>query len=193
MFIGDSIMAGWSDSPGCGGYPARWAARDHVPAVNLAVFGETAGQHLRRWHPRGAATVAVCGHGVNDGYAGTGTDQFRLTLQEIWRRLVQEGVKRIYQATVTPRTVSADGWSTIAGQVTTAWTREQLSLVNEWIRSVPPPLAGYLEVGSVVSTSEDSGVWKAPGWTPDGVHPGPCAHEAILAALPRLESLLPED
>ena len=194
-FIGDSITSGLDDFPQYQGYTTRWGMRDATLFVKLSQYGETAYQFaqpqnsaLRRAFAD-SATVAICAHGVNDGNSGYTVAQCQSNLQVIWKDLKGRGVKRVYQATITPRSSSTNGWATLGNQTNTGWTPAQLAQLNGWIRNVPPPLSGYIEIGNVVSSSQDSGLWNSPGWTTDGVHPTVAAHEAILATLRSLASM----
>lgn len=45
------------------------------------------------------------------------------------------------------------------------------------------PLAGVFETADTVETARDSGLWKSPGYTADGLHPSGAGHAAMAAAI----------
>jgi hypothetical protein len=52
--------------------------------------------------------------------------------------------------------------------------------INEWIRSVPAPLAGYFDPSALLETGRDSGIWISPDGQPitrDGPHLNPFGAE----------------
>jgi lysophospholipase L1-like esterase len=123
-----------------------------------------------------------------------------------WRSMNCLGPK-IWQTTITPRpTSSSDGWTTVAGQTVNAADNPKRNLVNAWIRDGAPmtaafaplaqntftalragdaghPLQGYIEVTDAIESARDSGLWRAPGFTTDGVHPSSMGHIAMSTAL----------
>jgi lysophospholipase L1-like esterase len=113
-----------------------------------------------------------------------------------------------YQTTITPRTSSTDSWATTANQTVSAQESTRLSL-NAWIRDGAPlnvstrvavttgdasattvragdarhPLSGYFEVADTVETARNSGIWKAPGYTTDGLHGTSTSYPLMAAAI----------
>jgi lysophospholipase L1-like esterase len=87
-------------------------------------------------------------------------------------------------------TSSTDSFATPANQTPDpAWlTQSDFAALNDWIRSDPAPLTGYIEIANVISNGSNSRIWKA-GHTADGVHPNGTGHTVILNRLPDLKTL----
>jgi len=85
---------------------------------------------------------------------------------------------KVFQATITTNTSSIDRWTTIEGQTIVNPNFLPGGIyhrINDWIRSVPAPLAGYFDPSALLETEPDSGIWIAPDQkpvTPDGAHLG---------------------
>jgi hypothetical protein len=43
--------------------------------------------------------------------------------------------------------------------------------MNQWLRTVPSPFYGCIDLAADVMSGPDSGLWLAPGGTSDGTHP----------------------
>lgn len=86
--------------------------------------------------------------------------------------------KPMYLTTLPPISTSTDAWATTVNQTTHA-TNAARNTYNGLVRAVPAWAAGYFEVANVNETSQGSGIWKAPGFTTDGVHETSSANEAI--------------
>lgn len=122
-----------------------------------------------------------------------------------WRRLSNSGI-RVWQTTITPMSNSTDGFVTTANQ--TPKGQEEVRVpANTWFRDGAPlvgsipaaagttdptavragqtghPLKGVIEVADAVESARNSGKWKAPGYTSDGVHPDATASTAMAAAV----------
>ena len=100
----------------------------------------------------------------------------RQRFTQMWELLHGMGLK-VFQTTITPWTASTDQWRTDAGQ-----TRRLPNFIpgglyqriNQWIRSVPPPLTGCFDASAVLDSSVDSGLWTTSRGAPvtsDGAHP----------------------
>jgi hypothetical protein len=76
--------------------------------------------------------------------------------------------KKVFQSTITPRSTGA--WTAADGSDQTAGLQPQLSQVNDWIRANTAGITGYFEVADAVESARNSGKWKAPGYTGDGLH-----------------------
>jgi hypothetical protein len=109
-------------------------------------------------------THAVCEYGINDLVANIALATLQASLVAIWSSLAAV-VPHVYQSTLTARTASTDGFKSVAGQTPTAGAsfsggatsiRSQL---NTGFRTVPAPLADYIELADAVETARDSGVF----------------------------------
>ena len=131
-------------------------------------------------------THAVFQLGTNDIGNSNSFDTVQSTLLQCWGVLAGMGI-RVIATTYSPhQTTSTDSYATTANQTPAANNAVRI-LVNNWIRSLPAPLSGYLECADLVETSRDSGIWKVDGtankWTTDGLHCTQYAHEFVAAAL----------
>lgn len=148
----------------------------------------TAGDNLGQWLSASSRRMAILAatrpsHVVNQlgsndilNSASAATVQSRL--QTLWDQLAAAGY-RVLQTTFSPS--STGSWATLAGQTPTfTATRAQ---VNAFIRTVPPPLVGVLDVMAITESSPGSGLWRIDGgpWTADGTHT--IRHADIAAAL----------
>jgi|GEM_PF-1851851 len=77
--------------------------------------------------------------------------------------------KPVYWATLTPNSTSTDSFTTLANQAPNFTNGTRIS-INNTIRAGGYHLAGYFEVADVVESARNSGLWKAPGYTTDGLH-----------------------
>lgn len=188
--VGDSIHAGKGDNS-LTGYGRGWVVRALQSKVYMraAPFsGTTIGQWTaaaggaasRLLLTNAALTKAVSTLGINDVTGGQTLATIQSRLLALWNQLAVLGIT-VYQSTLTPVTTSTDSWATTANQTVTA-TNTVRTQVNDWIRSLPSPLAGCLEVADIVETSRNSGIWKA-GYTADGTHPTASTHATIASTL----------
>ncbi len=181
VVLGDSVAAGHTDSGsdgGCYGYVERGLG-NRIPWCNLAVDGEATSSFLRNDEKR----MMLIGTGFSHAISAMGIGEVRIgdenkakeLLTELWQTLSARGLK-VYQATITTDTRSNDGWTTPGGQ--TAANSNFLphglhACLNAWIRTAPPPLAGYFDPSMKTETAMDSGIWLSPGGKPltgDGPH-----------------------
>lgn len=198
-FIGDSIGAGRGDNAfwsGGGGWIVRalgaqipWArpmAFSGAQAVSWAGWGATGAGVGRRLLQMPRYSSVICELGINDVTIGAVTlSQAQARLQEVWRVAAATGAK-IYQSTLTPSTTSTDSWATAGNQTKNAAETVRVAL-NDWIRTQPTGLAGYIEAADAVETARNSGLWKSDGsantFTADGVHPSAAGHALIAATV----------
>jgi len=168
LVVGDSISVGSGDFDEAGGFLTR-ALAPYFPIVKLGVGGETAANFataLQRAYRLAAAQqgryrVAICEYGTNDWAGGSSAATIQANLTAIHTLLSAMGC-RVYQTTISPRpTSSSNNWTTVAGQ-TAAATDSVRTTVNTWIRTLPSPLSGYLEVADAVESARDSGKWYCP-------------------------------
>lgn len=105
--------------------------------------------------------------GVVDVILGSTTPQIKSNLTTLWS-LFPPGIP-VYQTTMPPYTTSTDGWTTLVNQTPNSDDAARIG-TNDWIRTTPSGLTGYFEVANLMESSQDSGLWKVPGYTTDGVH-----------------------
>jgi len=199
LVLGDSIANGSSGFEDEGGWPVRAfgtsIARNPGNNANVLLLAIGAGRMPmlkdadRYW--RGQlykyCDIAICNFGANDvNQTGDTVATISANYLSLWNDLSRRGLK-VWQGTVTPVTTSTDSWATTGNQ--TAVKQSTFAGVNNYIRTTPSPLTGYIEIADAVMTARDSGIWKAPSWTSDGIHPlafssNPQAHNALVAAVP---------
>lgn len=136
-------------------------------------------------------SIAVIALGRNDVYAGLSAAQVEQDIREVAQLMFSPTLQKVYIATMPPVTTSGNHWVDAAGQgflpAKPVWDQ-----VNAWIRTVPIPFAGMIDVAAAVG--DPSGRWLTNGTpydpTLDGYHEAPdtAAREvdAILAAVARL-------
>lgn len=187
--IGDSIMMGTGDTTKVNwGWFAR-AFGAVVPAQRVAFGSETAlnfsGQQstYRRLPLLEGANIIICSYGINDISSSLANIQTRLT--NVWTRAAATGVP-VVQCTLTPSTTSTDSWATTTNQTVTSNETKRTQL-NDWIRSLPSPISGYIEIADIAETARNSGLWKVTGAanyaTSDGLHPSTAMHTLIGAGI----------
>jgi hypothetical protein len=71
---------------------------------------------------------------------------------------------------------------------TPAATEANRVSLNTWLRTVPSPLTGVVEIADVFETARNSGLWKVNGtanyYTTDGIHPSALGHTDAAAVIP---------
>jgi len=199
LVLGDSIADGSSGFEGEGGWPVRAfgtsIARNSGNNANILLLAISGGKATmlkdadRYW--RGQlykyCDVAICNFGANDvNQTSDSIATISANFLGLWKDLSSRGLK-VWQGTITPVTTSTDSWATTGNQ--TAIKLATYAGVNAYIRGTPSPLTGYIEIADAVMTVRDSGIWKAPSWTSDGIHPlafatNPQAHNALVAVVP---------
>jgi lysophospholipase L1-like esterase len=195
VVIGDSITEGFQDDYGEGlasyqGWPWR-AFAGIIPVFKNGRGGDSApidpnnnGDSRRVLLNVGNFCISAFGTNNVPGWANLAAAQATLTAW--WNELVARGVK-VYQTTIPPRTTSTDSWATTTNQtpVSGYGSGAVRTQVNDWIRTTPAPLAGYIELADQVESARNSGLWKVTGgaWTYDGIHPNGVGHNAIATAV----------
>jgi hypothetical protein len=115
--------------------------------------------------------------GVNDIADGHSLSQIQANCLTVWNRLKSQGMQ-VWQTTITPVTTDTiDNWATTNNQVLSAYETNRVAL-NNWIRTVPPPLSGYVEFSGRLETSINSGYWQ-PNTTADGEHPNALGYQLL--------------
>ncbi|PVX61217.1 SGNH/GDSL hydrolase family protein [Paraburkholderia unamae] len=132
---------------------------------------------------RRAIAQAYCSHifqnyGVNDLFNGGSTPQQILNwMQEIRGQFPG---KWFNQTTMMGETTSTDGWATVQNQTLASTlvepSRRQL---NNYLRNVNGIFDNVYDVSSVFETAHNTGIWKAPGYTGDGIHQTPVGYADV--------------
>jgi lysophospholipase L1-like esterase len=195
--FGSSSAAGQGDTLTSGsferdlGYLSR-VFSNNTGYVRMVRATQTAAMFLADYRRRVALlaeinpTHVVFQLGTNDIGNGGSFESVQSTLLQCWNILAGMGI-RVVATTFSPHnTTSTDNWATTANQ-TPAANNAVRGRINDWIRSIPAPLSGYLECADQVETARNSGIWKADGtankWTVDGLHLSPYAHQYVADAL----------
>ncbi len=128
-------------------------------------------------------TDVVSNYGINDLKPTGGNRAAGLVLTDLSTFAGLFTGKRVFQCTITPLTTSTDGWATTGNQTVVASEAQRVSL-NGSIRSgAVAATSGFFEVTDWVESARDSGLWKVPGYTNDGIHELKKANFALKAAL----------
>lgn len=206
--LGSSSFYGAGDSAEAptyaSGYTSRALHLAGVPHTRMAVGGDSLGLLLAsgRWRlehvVRSGLTHVVLGLGSND-------IQENITYAELMRRLnavldwcAGLGLK-VLLPTYTTRTLSTDGWTTLAGQSFDAGRHAVRTQANEAIRAGlgHPAIAGVLDIaGYLVASGADAGKWRVDlggPLTADGTHNTQLGHRlggVWLAAQPQITGLM---
>lgn len=199
--VGDSISFGLYDTIGGRGWTGQ--AFDNAALVQkiaysserAAVFNDPNGRK-RRIGLLNGCNVGICAMGTNDvSFAGASLSSVQTILQSTWAAMASLGMK-VFQTTITPRTTSTDTFATTGSQTVAATESTIRVPLNDWIRTTPSGLTGYIELADTVETARNSGIWKATGtaqgYTQDGTHPVAAGYALMAAAatgaLPALQS-----
>jgi hypothetical protein len=171
--LGDSRTFGYLDLPDASGDMGN-LARAIGPSFSYINMGSS-GDRAMWVSASGANRVALsafCSHiiteyGINDAIAASRTAlQIETDLGTIWSAFPG---KPIFHNTYEPWSTSTDSWATVGNQTTIAGNAARVT-VNTFTRGTPAPLAGFFEIANVVESSLNSGLWKAPSFTADGIH-----------------------
>ncbi|HWI05577.1 MAG TPA: GDSL-type esterase/lipase family protein, partial [Acidimicrobiales bacterium] len=195
--LGDSIMAdyannntvnrnfGWSHRALNNAYSFQMMA---LPNAGTSMAPTVIGQRLRLLEGCDVVLSNLGRNGINTALSTLATVQ--ANFQFIWDYLIRRGL-RVWQTTITPYTTSTDGFLTVGNQTPFtggAADQEQLRVaVNDWIRTVPSPLSGVVDITAQVESAPNSGRWAADGTanfrTVDGIHPSNAGDAALALAL----------
>lgn len=141
-------------------------------------------------------THALSEYGTNNISTNVdNSDAVKAAMVASWQWLTAGPVGLLGQCTMTPRTSSTDGWTTVEGQ--TPWTGETPRLaINAWLRDGAPLIDGapaavgatgavrvqetghplqlpICDIADAAETSRNSGIWRVDNGKPtgDGTHP----------------------
>lgn len=197
ILLGDSVLLAST-----GNYFRQWEGYAQLaleathPVLQMSKSGESAQQFaadtngFQRRNLFDYGSWLLYAYGVNDIYGGRTLAQFQADTITIcgWARA--RGMK-IAMSTLTPRTTSSDGWTTIGGQtIVSPGTFNAIRLTaNSWIKSGASGFCDLvLDVCAAVDSGRDSGIWKADvttgPYTVDGIHPSYTGHQLMAAAVP---------
>lgn len=202
-YYGDSIAVGYGDNGdafGNQGYFERsfYSAAGYISAARSS---ETLANFLTQ-HSCSAGQsdpwcdAAIFEYGINDIVNNLSLATMQANMTAAWTLMANRGMK-VYQTTITPRTNSSNAWISLGGQSIPSAPQELVrTQLNDWIRTTPSPLSGYIEVADVCETARNSGFWVTNGslhyYTDDGTHPLSTACIAIAAVLtPLIPNFLP--
>lgn len=192
LIIGDSIATGVGETLSAftdWGFIVR-ALNSNYPFMRLSFPGETPGVWsqngrqgcFRRTRMVGLASFShvICQNGINSISLGTSGLQSAMTA--MWQFFAGYGIP-VYQTTITPWTTSSDSWATLVNQTVTADEPTRVA-VNDWIRTTPSPLTGYIEAADAAESSRNSGKWRVDGGAHStGIHPNNLGHQDIAAGI----------
>ncbi|MGB4957800.1 MAG: SGNH/GDSL hydrolase family protein [Candidatus Saccharimonas sp.] len=195
LLMGDSIA--YNSALPTQGYLQK-GLDGHYGAINAAVAGDRinwalAGRRTKSWLFNNDATTVICEYGRNDLGDLRTLAQIQANLITLWTDRSNAG-QRVIQTTITPDTTSTDSWATTGNQAHRNATAEGRRVqLNDWLRAGAPmvggvavtpgtsgallagqaghPLYTYWEIADQVETARNSGIWKAPSYTDDGLHP----------------------
>jgi len=122
-------------------------------------------------------------------FAGCGASYLGPVARRTWlpvgsdRTMALFPSKRIVLVTLTPKAASTDFWATTAAQTTSDLTDEASRIkYNTSVRAKVARVGQFSEIADVVESSRNSGVWKAPGATADGIHPKPSMYQTLIGS-----------
>jgi lysophospholipase L1-like esterase len=198
VIIGDSIAWGEGDitssgSNGSSGYVARGLAtrfpyaqisKQSMKASEFDAFGNAGWLQIMALINAASPTHLVSEYGFNDLRIARTPAQLSGNLASIYNKFP---TATAYQATITPRSTSTDGWITTINQTPYAVNdfSNQVTAMNAIIRAVGiTNQDAYFEPADIAMTARDSNIWKAPpASTLDGAHPTSAMAASISASL----------
>jgi lysophospholipase L1-like esterase len=190
--IGDSRDEGYGDAAS-GNYDVGQIARSVGPTrayTNLAMYGQTGATFATGCAQRARIIRKYCtdiyaGYPINDITGGATAIVVANTLQQI-RALFP--AHYFYQCVPMGESTSTDSWATTANQTTVSSNSQRVWVVN-WLRSQSnvspqsaPAFDAVFDTAKPVEYAQNDGIWKAPGYTADGVHPTATGYAAIASA-----------
>ena len=137
--------------------------------------------------PRSVAAVAGIGThhvielGINDLATNTAV-QLQANIERLASFWVRRG-RRVYGTTITPKSSSTDAWATTANQSADGSNAQRVAYNTTLRAGGVANLTGYFEFADQLESARNSGIWKAPGYTADGLHGTATAYAALATAL----------
>jgi len=153
------------------------------PSAGISNFSSPSSAARKQLIPA-VATDAIVELGINAVASGATFATLQTSFLNIWNELNRRGLK-VWQTTLTPSTTSTDAWATLANQSPQSFEAVRVQ-INNWIRTTPAPLAGYLEIADLAESDRNSGKWRVDLGQPstDGVHPTTAVATAMAAGVP---------
>jgi hypothetical protein len=183
---GDSRAQGSRGTPNANGDfgEAGISIGSKYPYIACGASGDTA-FWFARYSAKRRALAQYCSHiiigfPINDirsGAKGRSGLQAESDISNLWNLF---GGKPVIQLTTSPWSTSTDGFATVANQTTDS-SNPQRVVYNDWLRSVPVPLAAMCDICSVMESSLNSGLWTA-GYTGEGGHGNNTSYAALGAS-----------
>lgn len=206
LFLGDSISIGANDYPdkvGSGAGILERTIGKRAPWINVSAFGLAswtyAGQnndYLQGSRPAGivAARLAaycgrvICAMGHNQLNTNSPAQVFgdHKVMMENLDYINGRPLDYVF-TTILPRTTSTDSWATTANQTVNYSSLANYQTYNNYVRAgtfggyTGRSWVGYIDFAGAVESSADSCIWKAPGYTADGIHPTVTGYAALEA------------
>lgn len=154
----------------------------HLGCLDLGIYGEKL-QNFVASNARRVELGSYCSHiciemGINDVTGGRSAAQIAADTAAIAAYFPDH---RLVLSTMPPSTTSTDGWASVDNQTIHANDGIRVA-VNNARRALPSPFVACWDVADAVESARDSGKWKAPGHTADGLHESELAYGAIAAS-----------
>ena len=197
--IGDSIVDGVGDTAAASGWVYGFAQRslfDADFASNVragCTLGRSGSTATGMWTGPLTETKSILAHG-NVAVEEWGTNDPNYSASAtVWSYLKSIG-HYVIRTKLLTQTTSTDSWATTANQTkTTNYTTPTGNRVtfNDAVAAQEGILFDkYVSFDSAVLHS-DRDLWKAPGYTADGLHPAATGHEAMAVVMRAAYAALP--
>lgn len=189
LLVGDSRVWGQNDTFDADGNKGELARGlgPHFGYINVGSAGDSPSDYLVS-NSRRTALAQWCSHvvsqsAINALRSGSGQNKTASTvLAEQQQILALFPNKRRLTTTTMTRTSSTDSWATTANQ-TPIDVSARIIEYNEAIRAGVPNSIGYFDIADTLETSRNSGIWRTPGFTIDGLHASPTGYAATVAGV----------
>lgn len=175
FLAGDSRVQGTqsaADSYGDVGQFAR-SVGPSLAYINAGISGETGANALIHYTNRLALSAytshILVNYGINDITGGASAATLAGTINSFIALFPV--TKEVWPATLPPVSTSTDSWATTGNQTTEAHNAARVTY-NTSLRTGGTIVGsrGYVEIANSVESALNSGLWAAPGYTPDGTH-----------------------
>lgn len=185
--IGDSRAVGINDTysgTATGLGEITRSIGDSYAYINVAIPSSTAatmagaGRSSNKYKLAQYCTHVICQYGINDFSSSTAAT-LEGNIQTLHSLLAG---KPFYVCTVAPKSSSTDSFATTTNQTPDAVSNSRRTSYNAWVRANTGGFSGFIEIADQVESARDSGVWKAPSYTTDGLHESQTAAVAIQSS-----------
>jgi lysophospholipase L1-like esterase len=186
--FGDSIAVGRGDTADAGvplqGHLGRAFGANYAVG-NMGVSGDNISSFLagnaKRMSLAQYFTHFAVNMGTNDITGGATAGTVATNTNAL---VALFGGKPVALCTISPRSTSTDSWATTANQAVLASESVRVTENTRRLAGIAGVKAIY-DVNPAVESvaSPESGLWKAPSYTADGVHPAVTAYKAEAAAI----------